>query len=415
MGGKRNRNKNKKTQEKGEEIKTEEKDVPGSEEQKNDISSDPVLENTESLDKAQDRVEDAKDTQPSVEETKETPPEIIENIIEPSNKHSEHKEDTKANEEIKLEKVESVDNSEDSKEKSSRLYDSEAFASSESTPVTVEFKETVPDLSTTQKENSDVSNSHEKTEVLDSVPEKTEVKEEVKQEKEELIEEKEELIESKCTENKPNTEDPEESKAKELTSADPSSSLRNLSYDDSRILDHTTDLPEPRFSDFSDSKPPLPDLSNKPSSHSFLSHSSIDNSIADTLSIDTPNPESSPSKRTIYTSLVPEIEPYYKKVHSDRDSLKPHECEFTIHYETQFGQKIILVGESEELGEWDVFKGIPLNWNPGHFWSAKVQVSRVPVEYKYVCLSNETSVWEKGVNHKYTGELQTIHDSWQAI
>lgn len=169
--------------------------------------------------------------------------------------------------------------------------------------------------------------------------------------------------------------------------------------------------------DSSDSNTKIPDLSANLSSTSFIAHSSIENPPIDDSIVDyslTENPPIFPKKPTVYTELAPEIEPYYKKFHLDHP-VKAHEYEFSIHYETQFGEKIVLVGESEELGQWDVNKGIKLNWNPDHFWTIKVPVSTIPIEYKYVCLSSEQSIWEKGKNHLLDGKTEYIKDSWQAI
>ena len=162
--------------------------------------------------------------------------------------------------------------------------------------------------------------------------------------------------------------------------------------------------------DSSDSHPRIPDSPAK----STITHSSIDNPPIDDSALDsslTESPPIFPKKPTIYTELTPEIEPYYKKF----QTTKAKEYEFSIHYETQFGEKIVLVGESEELGQWDVTKGISLNWNQDHCWTERVRLSKVPVEYKYVCLSNEQSIWEKGINHVIDGNTGYIKDSWQAI
>jgi hypothetical protein len=36
---------------------------------------------------------------------------------------------------------------------------------------------------------------------------------------------------------------------------------------------------------------------------------------------------------------------------------------FNIHYDTLFGDKILVIGSTKDLGEWDVQKAIPLVWN----------------------------------------------------
>jgi hypothetical protein len=157
---------------------------------------------------------------------------------------------------------------------------------------------------------------------------------------------------------------------------------------------------------------------------SFISYSDIENPQIDTtlkeeesLSLET-EPVSIPRKSDSYSTILPQVEPFYKRYYSDKSSegsskQTGFECEFFIRYETTFGQQIVLVGNSADLGSWNVFKGVPLAWGPEHLWSAKVFISSLPLEYKYVLMSDEKSLWESGSNRKLLRRTEEVIDYWQ--
>jgi len=86
-------------------------------------------------------------------------------------------------------------------------------------------------------------------------------------------------------------------------------------------------------------------------------------------------------------------------------SCKVYELNFTIHYDTQFGEKIVITGDQDFLGNWDVFKGLELEWNPNNIWKVSIPISEGELkdfEYKYVCLRpTGTFKWEEGLNRKF--------------
>lgn len=45
---------------------------------------------------------------------------------------------------------------------------------------------------------------------------------------------------------------------------------------------------------------------------------------------------------------------------------------FRIQYETNFGQNLCLVGDTEELGNWKEFSKNKMRWTKGHNWEIKV-------------------------------------------
>ena len=162
-----------------------------------------------------------------------------------------------------------------------------------------------------------------------------------------------------------------------------------------------------------------------PAGSSFISYSEIENPQLELLSrLDeevTLSGESSsiePFKSESIISLIPKVEPYYKRFYLETDSERStkhieFECEFFVRYETSFGQSIIIVGSSEELGAWDLFKGVQMKWSPGHLWTAKILIRNIPAEYKYVCFSDQESVWERGKNRKILKKNEEFFDYWQ--
>ena len=47
---------------------------------------------------------------------------------------------------------------------------------------------------------------------------------------------------------------------------------------------------------------------------------------------------------------------------------------FAMPYRCEFGQHIALVGSDEYLGDWDVQRGVPMNWQDGDVWTVDVEL-----------------------------------------
>lgn len=164
-----------------------------------------------------------------------------------------------------------------------------------------------------------------------------------------------------------------------------------------------------------------------PSGHSFISYSDIENPQIE-ISLK-PEEESSSHQASSslditisdsFSSIIPKSEPSLKHNYSEPDldsenslKLSGFECEFFIRYKTLFGQSLILVGSSIELGEWDLCKGVKMTWKPGHLWTSKVSIKTLPAEYKYVCCFYEEFIWEKGQNRKVLKRVEEVFDYWQ--
>ena len=96
---------------------------------------------------------------------------------------------------------------------------------------------------------------------------------------------------------------------------------------------------------------------------------------------------------------------------------------FSIHYQTQWGQEIRLVGSSPELGEWDVHGAPPMAYIPGGTWVLDVPLTPnkdKPITYKYCVLHVSGGVdWERGGNRTLPGNLGRVahvevSDIWRA-
>lgn len=80
---------------------------------------------------------------------------------------------------------------------------------------------------------------------------------------------------------------------------------------------------------------------------------------------------------------------------------------------------IILTGESENLGKWDIDKGVVMTRIDNYLYEVQVKNINVGTQYKYVVKSGNNIVWENGDN-RITGignadGISTINDGWLRI
>ncbi|CAK57868.1 unnamed protein product (macronuclear) [Paramecium tetraurelia] len=86
---------------------------------------------------------------------------------------------------------------------------------------------------------------------------------------------------------------------------------------------------------------------------------------------------------------------------------------FKIHYHTQPGKAIYIVGDCNILGNWVSTKGVRLQWNENDEWTVCVKIDRsqyVKIEYKFIVNNydyptlNDT-LWEPGENRVITNHM----------
>mmetsp|Transcript_19279 Transcript_19279/g.18978 ORF Transcript_19279/g.18978 Transcript_19279/m.18978 type:complete len:151 (+) Transcript_19279:14-466(+) len=75
-----------------------------------------------------------------------------------------------------------------------------------------------------------------------------------------------------------------------------------------------------------------------------------------------------------------------KRISKRNAYFKIDEVMFKVHYETQMGQEVKILGYGGLFGNWKPEKAIKLTWSDGHHWTVKVSTEELPKEgeYKYM-------------------------------
>jgi len=91
---------------------------------------------------------------------------------------------------------------------------------------------------------------------------------------------------------------------------------------------------------------------------------------------------------------------------------------FSLQYDTKFGENLFIIGEGNELGNWDFNKGLRMAWWPGNYWSIETHlpVGR-PRKFKYVVVELEQGPWhivkEENSIHEIPLDLPQPHFSYE--
>lgn len=100
------------------------------------------------------------------------------------------------------------------------------------------------------------------------------------------------------------------------------------------------------------------------------------------------------------------------------DSTATHVVHFTVHYETQLGENIYILGDIPELGDWTELV-CRCDWTEGNIWRKYFSLPRKLIEFnfKFVCVNEVTEEkrWEEGPNRTYkrvNTEFVTLACSW---
>lgn len=98
---------------------------------------------------------------------------------------------------------------------------------------------------------------------------------------------------------------------------------------------------------------------------------------------------------------------------------------FAIHYQTKYGENLVVAGNTEALGHWEGHKAHHLNWAGNGVWTSTVAVPIVPgkpLEYKYAVRHVDGNVqWESGDNRVLNtdalapGTRVDARDEWRAF
>ncbi|WP_163708615.1 4-alpha-glucanotransferase [Mangrovibacterium lignilyticum] len=93
---------------------------------------------------------------------------------------------------------------------------------------------------------------------------------------------------------------------------------------------------------------------------------------------------------------------------------------FNLHYSTTFGQQVFISGSTDELGNWQPEKAVPLNSLSNVFWEASLELDpgEKRVEYKYIMLDASGVIhWEGCENrfidpHEHSVHRLFLADKW---
>ncbi|CAD8118214.1 unnamed protein product [Paramecium sonneborni] len=86
---------------------------------------------------------------------------------------------------------------------------------------------------------------------------------------------------------------------------------------------------------------------------------------------------------------------------------------FKIHYHTQPGKAIYIVGDCNMLGNWESTKGLRLQWNENDEWTICIKIDRSKyskIEYKFIVnnydyTTLDDTIWEPGENRVITNHM----------
>ncbi|CAG9310244.1 unnamed protein product [Blepharisma stoltei] len=73
---------------------------------------------------------------------------------------------------------------------------------------------------------------------------------------------------------------------------------------------------------------------------------------------------------------------------------------FSMHYNTAFGERMIILGGHEVMGNWRSDRALDLEWTNGNIWKATISLSQKSkdIEYKYAIVKGNLVKWEGGDN-----------------
>jgi Starch binding domain len=92
------------------------------------------------------------------------------------------------------------------------------------------------------------------------------------------------------------------------------------------------------------------------------------------------------------------------KIEKKKSTGATYELNFTINYCTVFGERIVITGNPDFLGNWNPLSGLELEWSPGNDWRVSILIGEGVVsdfEYKYVCIKANDLLWESGQNRVF--------------
>ena len=88
----------------------------------------------------------------------------------------------------------------------------------------------------------------------------------------------------------------------------------------------------------------------------------------------------------IYSNRTRSSSPKRGRNYNYNISDKQYCVNFRIYYKTIVGEDLGVIGDTDELGNWDTKKGLKLKWTEGHYWVsvAPLYTNQPYFKYKYI-------------------------------
>ena len=72
---------------------------------------------------------------------------------------------------------------------------------------------------------------------------------------------------------------------------------------------------------------------------------------------------------------------------------------FEMKYQTQMGQELGILGNLNELGNWNQDNALRMQWTDGNIWKKEIEGNNDNIEYKFIFIvNNRVQRWEDGGN-----------------
>ena len=89
---------------------------------------------------------------------------------------------------------------------------------------------------------------------------------------------------------------------------------------------------------------------------------------------------------------------------NDKSQIKIEKINFQIKYDTRMGEDLAVIGSINELGNWEPYRALKMNWNDGNIWKTVLYLRDMDIldfEYKFiVTCGGYVKRWEDGNNRK---------------
>ena len=86
-------------------------------------------------------------------------------------------------------------------------------------------------------------------------------------------------------------------------------------------------------------------------------------------------------------------------INNNNNNNKIEKIVFEMKYQTQMGQELGILGNLNELGNWNQDNALRMQWTDGNIWIKEIEGNNDNIEYKFIFIvNNRVQRWEDGGN-----------------